>query len=444
MKSYKHKNYFLILSIFVFSSICFSELQTDTAITFEMMYNKPECAVEGKKKTFCGRADTMHLAEVSGIEAKAKTLIDLAQDKEKASITIAYFSFSNHVIFDALCEKGKAGFKVEGFFDSSLNTADSLANQLLKNCQSGPDSSNVRIHFLGSKSPWRLHHNKFLVVDSGTSNQVSLNFSSGNLSSFGLSVHFDHWVMMMADRSSNMVTQHQCVIEALRAAIDPDGDGKDETKDKPDVYRKTLITCLTKSKSLYSEENNKWIQQAINKEKIAPFFSPNPKDEIATALIEQIESVANDGQIFGCMQHFLHQEIAVALTAAAKRGVQVRLLMDDDVVNGDSEVPGSGVFYRRVLKPTEIKIRFMQTNAGDHQMMHNKFLVFKGLSVGDKKVARVFSGAGHFTKAGMTNNYENFYLSAVDSLTTKYTELFDYMNANSLSEDEVGIGDKKQ
>jgi hypothetical protein len=66
--------------------------------------------------------------------------------------------------------------------------------------------------------------------------------------------------------------------------------------------------------------------------------------------------------------------------------------------------------------------------------MHNKFLVMEGLD-GDK--TRVFSGAGHFTDAGLRDNYENFYLSQSDALSAKYDALFGYLWQRTVTEAQV-------
>lgn len=111
--------------------------------------------------------------------------------------------------------------------------------------------------------------------------------------------------------------------------------------------------------------------------------------------------------------------------------------MDDDVVTGDSEVPGVVEFYQNFLKTSGIKIQFMKTNSGVMQMMHNKFLIMEKVKTTQGSVQRVFSGAGHFTTSAMRNNYENFYLSQNQILTNKYKELFNYMWPKSITEEQA-------
>jgi len=393
---------------------------------FHLMHTLPECSHSGKASTWCDGSDKARTARSSGMEQAVVELLDQARDPRRARVTIAYFSFSNKTVFQKLCALGRTGIRIEGFFDSSENRPESYATQLTHSCQSA-NENNVRIHFLGTKEPWRLHHNKFLLVDTGNDELIRMGFSSGNLSDSGLSVHFDHWVFMEAKKSSNLIRQQFCVVKSLRRALDPQSTGADLAKDDPRVYRESLNRCLVESGSFWNSNNTAWIETALAKEKIAPLFAPDPSDSIASVLINQINSVIPGGRIRGAIQHFLHQGIAQALRNAVKRGVQVTLLMDDDVLVG-AGVPGAREFFDTWLDPKKsgIDIGFIQTNSDAKQMMHNKFLILEG--VGNSRINRVFSGAGHFTKAATKNNYENFYLSQVAELTSQYEKLFSYMN----------------
>jgi phosphatidylserine/phosphatidylglycerophosphate/cardiolipin synthase-like enzyme len=414
-----------------------SSSENITELSYDLMHTRPECTHDGHQDTWCTRDDTLRLADLAGMEARIKTMLDRATDPAKARITIAYFSFSNKAIYNKLCERGRKGIPIEGFFDQSYRTG--MPAQLAQECQ-GPSGNNVRVHFLGqmSESPfiWRLHHNKFLIVDAGDDSPVSLNFSSGNLSAFGTSVHFDHWVLTESGRDSNLVKQHDCVVKALRKAINPNGAAQDEQIDDPDVYRSTLDSCL--EDTLY-QPGIEWVDRAIEAEKIAPIFSPNPSGDNEQILIDQIDRVKQGGRIYGAMQHFLHYDVARALQQAVDRGVEVKLIMDDDVISGEGEVPGVRQFYDSQLKESVsgIKVQFLVTNAADRQMMHNKFLVLENV---DGEKTRVFSGAGHFTDAGLRDNYENFYVTESDELSAKYGKLFDYLWPRTVTQSDIEGG----
>jgi phosphatidylserine/phosphatidylglycerophosphate/cardiolipin synthase-like enzyme len=399
--------YSILLLIFAFSTTVHS------AIDLQLMHTKPLCNHEGKTPAWCTYEDLKPSSEASGMVDKINAQIDLAVDASKAKIYVAYFSFSNKPIFKKLCEKATAGIPIEFFLDSSYR-GNKLAADLLA-C--GPN--NVRLHFIGkmdTSNPsdiiWRLHHNKFLIVDSGNGQPVKINFSSGNLSAYGTSLHFDHWVTVTAETDSNIYKTHQCVVKSMLLAIDPDQDGVDAELDDPEVYRKTLDTCLKDMASLSVED-------AITKETIAPLFSPNPKNEIANTLVQEIKKIQSGDTIRGAIQHFTHTAIASALTDACARGVNVQMIMDDDILSGESEVPGVKEFFDSNLDNTCVTVQFMQTNAAAFQMMHNKFLVLGK--------TRVFAGAGHFTYSAMTKNYENFYLMQTDSIVNQYSAMFDSM-----------------
>lgn len=391
----------------------------------QLMHTKPVCAHEGKTAAWCTYDDLIPSSEASGMVANINAQIELAVDPATAKIFVAYFSFSNKPIFKKLCERAAAGVPIEFFLDSSYR-----GNKLAADLQACGTQNNVRLHFIGKmdvSNPggiiWRLHHNKFLIVDTGVPTEpVKINFSSGNLSAYGTSLHFDHWVTVTAERTTNIYQTHRCVISSMLKAIDPDGDGVDNDLDDPAVYRQSLDACLKSIGALS-------VEAAISKETIAPLFSPNPKNEIANTLVAEIKKLKKGRAIRGAIQHFTHTAIARALADACKRGVEVKMVMDDDVLSGESEVPGVKEFFDSYLNNTCIDVRFMQTNSPAFQMMHNKFLILGG--------SRVFAGAGHFTYSAMTKNYENFYLMQSASIVEQYDGMFDSMWNISLDQQQA-------
>ncbi len=401
-------------------------------VSWDLMHTRPECL----GGTWCLDTEKPAVAELSGMEKRVASLMARAQGPA-AKITVAYYSFSNPSSFRALCEAGKRGVQIEGFFDRDYQSdVNNFPNRLMSQCQLNLETPNVKIFFLGAKEKtengelkvWRLHHNKFLMVNPGGNEAVSFNFSSGNLSSSGLSIHFDHWVTLELTQDSNLHKVHQCVAKALKAAItDPQGELLD--MDQPELYHKSMNSCL--KGSVVEPE------QALAMEEIAPLFAPNKEDGVYKALRTNIAAVLSGGRIYGAIQHFLHRGIRDELSRAVKRGVDVRLLMDDDVITGDSEVPGVVEFYQNFLKTSGIKIQFMRTNSGVMQMMHNKFLIMEKVKTAQGVRERVFSGAGHFTTSAMRNNYENFYLSQNQILTDKYKELFNSMWPRRISEEQA-------
>lgn len=412
----------------LFVLLIFSNTALAGTIDMELMHTKPVCDHKDQaiSTAWCTLDDIKPVLEASGMVKNINEQLDLATDPSKARLYIAYFSFTNSAVAKKLCEKAKLGIPLEVFIDQSSAVDEGTAKQiaLLKSCNTDAGTNTVRVHLLGTKDPWRLHHNKFLIIDPGADSSIKINFSSGNLSTFGTSLHFDHWVTTTTTRDSNFFKTHMCVVSALQTAIDPNQDGIDEAIDDPGVYRKSLDACLKKQKTLT-------ISQAIETEFTAPMFSPDPENKIAKTLISEIGKVKPGQSISGAIQHFLHHGIAQALVKACKRGVPVTLLMDDDVISGASEVPGVTDFFNQDLDNTCIKIRFMETNSEIFQLMHNKYLILG--------YRRVFAGAGHFTYAALGDNYENFYLMQNAKIHNQYQELFKFMLDASISKEQVKV-----
>ncbi|MBI4405452.1 MAG: hypothetical protein HY537_14910, partial [Deltaproteobacteria bacterium] len=274
------------------------------SIVFDLMHTRPECHHSGKPTTWCTFDDVATAALKAGMEKRVGQMLEDAEDPEQSRIAIAYFSFSNEAVFKKLCERGKAGIPIEGFFDVSYRGGAKHPGKLAKECQ-GPSGDNVQVHFLGLDrsdpgNEWRLHHNKFLIVDTGA-DTLKINFSSGNLSQSGLSIHFDHWVMLEASRKTNLARQHECVIQSMQKALDPNDSGEDAEEDDPDLYRSSLEKCLKKN-TLW-DKGTEWVEDALKKEKIAPLFSPDPDDRVYKVLAENIDQVVKGGKIYGAIQH---------------------------------------------------------------------------------------------------------------------------------------------
>src|SRR3990167_4309763 len=420
---------------FIISSLFFLNFSY-AALDLRILHTRTECNHDGHTSAWCTLEDSRAAEERAGMVKEINRMLDLA-DSPDSKIYIGYFSFSNKGVFKKLCEKGKEGISIEGFFDYDYSKEDQLPLRLENECQ-GENGDNIKVRFLGEKvfktdpetgeyilnpetgerivDVWRLHHNKFLIVDPGKGNDLSISFSSGNLSAFGTSLHFDHWVTTVAPYNSQFSKSHKCVVEGLRTAVDD----SEAAKDDPDLYKQAFDLCF--------EQLNLSYETGLEEDGIYLLNSPNDDGRTEDALIAEIENLGEIARentnskyaIYAAMQNFTHDGIARALNKLCrnKQGrVEVNMIMDDDVVLGSSEVPGTSKFFNAYLKNREnggkscININFMETNSAVKQMMHNKFIVFTG-----PNYARSFSGAGHFTYSGMTHNYENFYVSNGESL----------------------------
>jgi hypothetical protein len=410
----------------IFALTCLSvTAATAQELTFDLMHTTPNCNYTGFQPTFCHGQDSFKMDEAAGMSKRIKAQLDRAlANPESSSVNIAFFSMSNKIVQGKLCELIKKNVKVNIVLDQG--SAGNISQmKSLPEC-AGASFKSLNVNFMGglvSGSVWRLHHNKFLYVDPGNGQPLNLNFSSGNLSAFGTSVHLDHWVTMTAPKSSNLVKSYDCVIKGLAAAtntINSNGGSHTASNDNKVVnaYLDTRDKCFGDSGVLPLTVNGR--EEALKKEGIVMLYSPNTDDSVYAALKYEIERVPKGGYIYIGIQHFLHSGVASDLIDASNSGVDVRIVMDNDVVTGQSEVQGVTEFLS-FLKQSgpKLKIRYIESNhlaGGNGSMMHNKFAIFNG--------QRILSGAGHYTSAAMSDNWENFGLTEVPSLTKQYAQYF--------------------
>lgn len=422
-------------------------------IQFDLMHTGLNCKYVGYQPSFCDMVnDTTELDNNSQMVNKINAQLDRAlNNPAKSQVFIAYFSFSNKKVHPKLCELFKNNVPVRIFLDrgSAANIDTLKTNPACAGVDFDSTRSPLKVSFLGglTGSPWRLHHNKFLYVNPGTNlekdggDRVNINYSSGNLSAFGTSLHSDHWVTALAPKDSNLIKAYQCVMEGLEKAV---GKNYDYSSQMPNTQAFT-------ADRIHDSENDEQVaqtyiqgrencfkrisvimnpEQALAKEKIAPLFSPNNDNIVLKTMTAQVNNVPDNGYIYIAIQHFLNPGIGKALVKATKRGVDVRVLMDDDVVTNKGEVQGAMEFLKGLKSQApRLKVRYIETNhlaGGNGQMMHNKFAIFNG--------RRILSGAGQYTTAGMQNNWENFGLTAVPELTHQY-ELY-YKELWDMSVDE--------
>jgi len=415
-----------------------------SALSFGFMHTKQNCKVVENglehKSTYCTMDDTKNATELSGmVDAITKQLDTVKDNPKTAKVSIAYFSFSNKGVQRKLCELSNAGVQIRVFLDAgSSGQIDELVT-MNPACKDATGKLNVKLSYLGGSTNggaggiWRLHHNKFLMIDPGTGEKVKLNFSSGNLSTFGTSLHLDHWVPMEAPATSNIINAQKCVMKGLEEASrinDHETSGADANEDDYKIsqgYINTRENCFDQNQVLprvSAGSIQSQIYSILKKEEIAPLFSPNNNNYVATSFVSAINKIPSGGYLYIAIQHFLHGGVKNALLSAAQRGVDVRLIMDDDALKGHSEVPGVDVMISDLISQSggQIQIRLAETNhnaGGNGAMMHNKLAILNG--------EMSFSGAGHYTNAALKNNWENFYFVTNKGVLSSYAKYFTFL-----------------
>ncbi len=379
--------------------------------SWELVPTVPVC----ESGIFCTEEEMQTHVQKSGIVPRLQEMTERAV-KDKGKIALAFMSFTEPSLWKTLCDAGKRGTAIEGFFHSRAGAPKGLAFTLERDCQGGGARKNVRMHYMGmpenGKSGWRLHHNKFFLVDYGAA-KVEIAFGSANLSTQGLTVNFENWNFLTAKRSFPYVQNHLCDLTAMRKARKA---GKLE--DDPEVFREALDSCLVDGSPTVES-----IEKIVQRDGVVALFAPDKKNRSYLALAENINRVVKGGRIRMAVYFFMHKPLIDLLQKAAQRGVEVELLVDDDIYSGKG-IPTQKRIWDAYLHPklSGFKVRTFDTNEEIFQLQHNKFLILEGVDkLGND---RVFGGAGQFTLSAFQNNYENFFLAGDAKIVRAYQDLY--------------------
>jgi mitochondrial cardiolipin hydrolase len=143
-----------------------------------------------------------------------------------------------------------------------------------------------------------------------------------------------------------------------------------------------------------------------------PYFSD--RDRIADHLIAAINHTQRTLDI--AIYSITQADIVAAITAAQQRGVQVRVVSDEEQARGSH----SGTSY---LRSRGISLRLSKGFKGQRSLMHNKFAVF------DSK--RVETGSFNWTTSANSYNYENAIFISDPEVAARYEKEFQHLWAQA-------------
>jgi phosphatidylserine/phosphatidylglycerophosphate/cardiolipin synthase-like enzyme len=426
----------IVLGLFAASS----SMAETAKINFDLMSTVQDCSHEGHRSTWCTIDDLKASTEKSGIVQRLVEQFDRAlAQPSKSKVLAAEFSFSNKLVQTKLCELGKAGVSIQVYLDHGSPAGD------ISECQKNTNNPNYKIDFLGGFTnfpEWRLHHNKTILVDAGDGSPYDIDFASGNLSSYGTSLHLENWVAMQAEQTTNIARATLCLFEGLAVAKEKSDatqiyNNMDFSKDPAvmSAYQQAINNCYEAKDVIPMYQT----ERALKAEGIAPIFVPNSGNLATAAFLKEIKEISKIGKgayIYIAIEHFTKGSIARALSQAADNGVDVRIIMNAGTVTGATEVQSDVTFYDQNIRGTNISARFIETNpdaGGNGQQMHNKFTILNG--------KRVFSGAGHYTSSGLETNYETLYFTQDEKLNRQYAEYFKKLWDASVDESSMRSGD---
>lgn len=359
-------------------------------------YNRPVITTSGKtvdskpQDVYCKQSD--EAASVSRKNSPQYRLVEWISGKDAKEIYLAYLSFSAKNVVNALCEAVKRGVKLKIVLDGDGKSINRDAENL-KKCHS---QDLVEVHYRGSTGGLGYAHNKIMIVnpDSSTTKIV---FSSGNMTS-GTSTNHENWNFVTTTGQSYFAQAHKCAIEGMIEA----GDAKRN-------FSAFMKNCRDNIKAQPETD-------------IKVFFSPVD----GKAALLQVQEAGKNANLIESMSHRFSGAIAELYANLLKEGKHIKFILDDDVywsatlnkdIGRNTRFEAYKIFNELVKAGMET--RFLETNQNVYQLQHNKFMIFTFNQTG-----AVFNGAGNFTTAAFTKNFENFYYIEIPSVVSAYKVQF--------------------
>lgn len=371
-----------------------------------LLYGKP-------KNVYCHSKYDL-AANIERLNSPHFQLMQLFRDRDVKELFLTFFSFSNELLAKELCSAIERNVAVTFIIDSNGQSDESARKQLdyIATCvpqvsdRGGEKNLPVTL-YRGNQGGIGFGHNKFIMASFlSESRKVKIIFGSGNLSS-GTVLHHENWSFVTTNTQTYFAQSHACMREGLI-----------NHSESLAEYKGFIHRC----------------RQQINKEPesdLQTFIVPGDGSEAMGLLIEKMRV---SQKIEGAAHRFTHPVLIKALQAAAlEEREMVKLIVDDDIywagVRGTqigSNTPDEAKNVKKVID-AGVDVRYMETNQNQHLLFHNKFFL---LSYNNQE-GGVFTGAGNFTKAAFTNNFENYYYvtipRVVEAFRKQYQHLFDQL-----------------
>lgn len=371
----------------------------------EYTYAAPVATADGSgeltakpKNVYCSRTDIP--ASAARPESPQHKLLSWIEPLGAGDeVFLAYLSFSNAAVSDALCAAAQRGTKVMFVLDSRSSQADRL------------EQCGATILLRGHAGSIGYAHNKVTIVNpKGSSEYMKMAFSSGNMSS-GVVTHHENWHFIDVKRDSYFAQAHVCLMDAQVSPNASSGRG---------AYRDALNACRADI-------------QAPEEDDIKAFFIP-ASDDRKRAERYMLGAVDDAAQIDLGAHRFGHTDLVQKLASKLEGGdLVLRMVADDDLywldpeTGSGSQVGNNDYFEAQNVRTLEdaggdaFEIRYFETNHGEHLLHHNKYLVYRDAG-GD--AWGVLAGAANLTKTGFNDNFENIYFIKVPAVLAAFETQF--------------------
>lgn len=373
---------------------------------YEVLFTNPDCEtykydrpilardgselIQKPKNVYCKPSDA--IASGKRENSPQFRLIEWISDSATKELFLAYLSFSNKGIADALCEALKKGVKVDFVLDQ--NPDEGETNSLAENLKQCGD---IKIHYRGNRGGIGFAHNKLLMVNPNDKKNIKLVFSSANMST-GTTIHHENWNFVTTSPRSYFAQAHLCLKDGMILK----GESKKE-------FVKFISECRAK---IATEEEDD----------IKTFFVPGEGKKALNVITELSDKAKRVDMVAHRFSGAFHKLTSERLSQNKK----IRLVCDDDmywtvVLNADTGRNTRQEAYRLAeLIKQGLDVKYMETNHQSFLLQHNKFMIF---DLGAKDA--VFTGAGNFTTSAFESNFENFYLITIPEVVKSFQDQFE-------------------
>lgn len=394
--------------------------------SYEVLFTNPICETYGydapmetvgggtvsakPKNVYCTKTFDSENSGSRDSSPQTRILEWLGETGEGDDIFLAYLSFSDQLVADALCSAIDRGAEVTFVLDKIGSKAEQVID-----C--GGD-----VFTRGHQGSVGFAHDKVLMInprEAGPADDgdeyLRLSFGSGNMSS-GTHLHHENWHFTEVARDSFFVQSHLCLMDSL---IDPaHSDGRT-------AYRSFMNTCREEI-------------EAVPEDDMIPYFIPVLED--SRALTDKLlESIAQADTIDVGAHRFSYTTMVDALVerlADTDTPFSLRLVADDDLYWLDPDGGSTGETvgpntFNETIKIRELQDadggqgrfedRYLETNHSLFLLHHNKYLIFTGLDSGRESV---MTGSSNLTGTGFESNLENMYFTDIPEVVEAYQNQF--------------------
>jgi hypothetical protein len=387
-------------------------------LSWEVRANSGGCGHAGKPGTWCDESNRADILADMAIEPFMESFIRSPKTK---FVAISYYAFGSTRIADAICEEtSRRELKVEAILQDWPEPRGPGSDGYRKLIDCANSSPNLRVTKLGGEGG--IHHAKiFLAAESPDPFDISapqpeagmvVTVSSANLSHNGVGMHLENWLILNGPASARVMRGNWCYVKSLPALSTGRGD-----------FHSINSSCLTNAASAADE-----LDLPEDGIQFIPMPATRPARKAIDFLLDQVSSAKHSIKIAAHIftaARTSRSGLVYELIAAARRGIEVTILLDDDTEMvyrrlGNWQrlkVGGDDIEAVQSLLSSPVKIRSVDTNEKTGQLHHNKFVIFDDETL--------WTGSGNFTASSLSGrNTEQFYVIKDAEIVNSYSTIW--------------------